>query len=196
MITLEDAWSWYRDARDMLRLVERFARKHWSRLDWRIADQAGPEDPAVFYDGLGRDETLRDQTADMLEARSRSGLAPLDNLAVLVMFSVFESLVRDSVAAKVEIERRAIRHPALIHAINGALEQIREGSFFRGLEPYKSLHGDLIEEVNQIRRYRNWVAHGRRGVMPAAVDPTMAYDRLTRFWTAFREGQVSIILIE
>jgi len=38
-----------------------------------------------------------------------------------------------------------------------------------------------MEEVNQVRRYRNWVAHGRRDGPPAAVDPRTAYDRLQRF---------------
>ena len=40
---------------------------------------------------------------------------------------------------------------------------------------------NLIEEVNQVRRYRNWVAHGRRTPQPAAVTPATAYDRLKRF---------------
>jgi hypothetical protein len=63
-----------------------------------------------------------------------------------------------------------------------ALEAIEVGSFFRVLEPYKSEgHADLIEEVNQVRRYRNWVAHGRRGEQPPSVAPRMAYERLSRF---------------
>jgi hypothetical protein len=70
-------------------------------------------------------------------------------------------------------------------AIKRALEEMKEGiehgSFFKVLEPYKELNANLIEEVNQVRRYRNWVAHGRRTVQPAAVNPTTAYDRLSRF---------------
>jgi hypothetical protein len=58
---------------------------------------------------------------------------------------------------------------------------IEQGSFFKVLEPYKDLDANLIEEVNQVRRYRNWVAHGRRTEQPSAVSPATAYDRLKRF---------------
>jgi len=35
--------------------------------------------------------------------------------------------------------------------------------------------------MNQVRRYRNWVAHGRRTAKPAAVDPETAFRRLKEF---------------
>ena len=60
-------------------------------------------------------------------------------------------------------------------------ESIEHGSFFNVLEPYKGIDPSLVEEVNQVRRYRNWVAHGRRTDQPAAVNPSTAYDRLKRF---------------
>jgi uncharacterized protein YutE (UPF0331/DUF86 family) len=60
-------------------------------------------------------------------------------------------------------------------------DTIEHGSFYRVLEAYKILDPNLIEEVNQVRRYRNWVAHGRRGVPPDNVGPEAAYDRLGRF---------------
>ena len=59
------------------------------------------------------------------------------------------------------------------------------------LEPYKSAAGaGLVEEVNQVRRYRNWVAHGRRDDLRPKdnVEPREAYDRLTRFLAALRGG--------
>ena len=40
---------------------------------------------------------------------------------------------------------------------------------------------DLVEEVNQVRKYRNWVSHGKRGERPDNVEPPMAFDRLRRF---------------
>lgn len=57
------------------------------------------------------------------------------------------------------------------------------------LEPYKSpATNDLIEQVNQVRRYRNWVAHGRREDMrpEAEVYPKTAYDRLQKILTALQ----------
>jgi len=35
--------------------------------------------------------------------------------------------------------------------------------------------------MNQVRRYRNWVAHGRRTAKPDAVDPETAFRRLKEF---------------
>jgi len=41
-----------------------------------------------------------------------------------------------------------------------------------------------IEEVNQVRRYRNWVAHGRRAEPAEYVTPPAAYRRLRAFLAA------------
>ena len=66
-------------------------------------------------------------------------------------------------------------------ALEEAKRDIAEGSFFRVLEPFKDEHADLVELVNQVRRYRNWVAHGRRGQPAASVTPALAHDRLKQF---------------
>jgi hypothetical protein len=100
---------------------------------------------------------------------------------VLLLFSVFEALVRDQVLADVVNELPQPQQPALRHAVTALKEGIEHGSFFRVLEAYKGMDVNLIEEVNQVRRYRNWVAHGRRGGIDNAVDPKTAYDRLQRF---------------
>jgi len=39
--------------------------------------------------------------------------------------------------------------------------------------------------VNQVRRYRNWAAHGRRGDEPESIDPPAAYFRLSTFLARF-----------
>jgi hypothetical protein len=66
-------------------------------------------------------------------------------------------------------------------AAEDAVSAVEFGSFAKVLDPYKAQgHADLIEEVNQVRRYRNWVAHGRRGDQPPSVAPRMAYERLSR----------------
>ncbi len=54
------------------------------------------------------------------------------------------------------------------------------------LEPFKSqVSHSLIEQVNQVRHFRNWVAHGQRplkeGEQLATVDPEAAYKRLKTF---------------
>lgn len=75
-------------------------------------------------------------------------------------------------------------------AVADLQESVRQGSFFRILATYKPDDAGLVEEINQVRRYRNWVAHGRRGEQPAQVTPRVAYDRLRRFadWVTRGEG--------
>jgi len=86
----------------------------------------------------------------------------MDDLAILVLFSVFESEVRQRVLETVDPIVNDITHPVILHAIQNARDTIESGSFFKVLEPFKRPEtSDLIEQVNQIRRYRNWVAHGR-----------------------------------
>jgi hypothetical protein len=145
----------------------RLGEKHWNNLPWEGA--------------LGGDNHLRHLTsADVLNG-SQTVLDDLDDLCVLLLFSVFEATIREQVLAEVEAELPSLRHLAIKRAVAEMKEGIEHGSFFKVLEPYKDLDAGLTEEVNQVRRYRNWVAHGRRTAQPAAVNPTTAYDRLKRF---------------
>jgi len=114
----------------------------------------------------------------------------MDDLAILVLFSVFESEVRQRVLETVDPIVNDITHPVILHAIQNARDTIESGSFFKVLEPFKRPEtSDLIEQVNQIRRYRNWVAHGRRGEPTEGVNPRMAYVRLTQLLDIFRSSQ-------
>lgn len=168
MKTLEDAWRWYEAVRSQSKLSQRLAEKHWERLPWD-----GP---------LGRDVRLREIQSAQLVEDSLSILGELDDLAVLLMFSVFEATVRNRVLEDIKPEVDRLRHPSLRLAAGDVVEWIEQGSFNRVLEPFKSGgKAALIEEVNQVRRYRNWVAHGRRGVQPPSVDPNIAFERLSRF---------------
>jgi len=129
-----------------------------------------------------------------LVVSSDNSLQEFDDLAVLVLFSDFESMVRHRVSAEVrkEVDMKQIDHPILLKASSDAIERIENGSFFLVLEPYKSIVPDLVEEVNQVRRFRNWVAHGRRGASPPTVDPRAAYDRLLRLWQVISPNRAEI----
>ncbi|HEV3436070.1 MAG TPA: hypothetical protein VG122_01850 [Gemmata sp.] len=100
---------------------------------------------------------------------------------------MFESLVRDRVLTILDAALPPTVDPVLLRALESARDGIVEGSFFRVLEAHKrsgdSPHNDLIEQVNQVRKYRNWVAHGRRGKQPDVVAPRAAYERLRAFLT-------------
>lgn len=175
MTTLEEAWQWYRAVKFRFKLTTRLASRYWDSLPWNGE--------------MGRDVVLRDVKPDQLVLEAKPLSDELDDLAVVVLFSVFEAAVREYVIADVTPEVDRLRHPALKHAARDVCTGIQEGSFFRVLEPFKmGGHADLVEQVNQVRRYRNWVAHGRRGKPPAAVDPVAAYERLTRFLTVLQSA--------
>jgi hypothetical protein len=165
--SLADAWRWYESARQLARTLGRLGEKHWNNLPW---------------DGdLGRDNHVKELTSAEILSGSETVLDDLDDLCVLLLFSVFEAMMRERVLAEVEAELPPLRHVAIKRALDEMKEGIEHGSFFKVLEPYKAVDADLIEQVNQVRRYRNWVAHGRRTEQPSVVDPSTAYDRLKRF---------------
>jgi hypothetical protein len=170
MRTLEEAWTWYQGAKSQIGLVRRPASHHWDDLPWEGK--------------LNRDDRFQGLERRKLETDAKSTLDQLKDLAVLVPFSVFESQVRELLAVELrrEVEKKSVTHPILVRAVDDLIDQVEEGSFFRVLGPFKTLDPDLVEKVNQVRRYRNWVAHGRRGDKPPSVDPKTAYERLSRFW--------------
>lgn len=167
MSSLDDAWEWYQATQRQLHRLGRLADLYWENFSWD-----GP---------LGRDDEFRLLSSAAVSEESRLGLARLDDLAVVILFSSFEALVRERILREVEVEAATLRHAALIDAARDAKEQIDRGSFFRVLKPYKDLDANLVEEINQVRQYRNWIAHGRKGKEPASVTPKTAYDRLRRF---------------
>ncbi|HEX4610424.1 MAG TPA: hypothetical protein VH092_19695 [Urbifossiella sp.] len=180
MTTLGEAWAWYRATKVGAERLARLA-KYWDGLPW----DDGP--PAV--NRIGRDNILGHVDSMTLAGDATASEVGLADLAVLVLFSVFEAQVRDWVKAGMRPELEQLRDPTLRKAGQDSIRTVEDGSFGRVLEPYKSPAGpDLVEEVNQVRKYRNWVAHGRRpdGRPEVEIDPRAAYDRLTRFLAALR----------
>jgi len=165
--SLDDAWKWYTSAKELTLTMFAMGKKHWNTLPW---------------DGdLGHDDRLRHIEAPEILSWVEIILGDLDDLCVLLLFSVFEAIVRERALADVAAELPTLRHPALQHAVRSLNEALEHGSFYKVTEAYKALDPDLIEQVNQVRRYRNWVAHGRRGEPEIAVAPNTAYARLQRF---------------
>lgn len=175
MKTLDEAWNWYRSVRFQVMVLNRFGEKHWDLLPW---------------DGsLGRDDRLREVSADDLTRTATQVLDPLEDFAVLLFFSVFESILRQRVLAEIQPRLDALsqtveENPFIVGLVRNAVDGIEHGAFFRVLDIYKPKYVDLVEEVNQVRRYRNWVAHGRRSLKPHNVDPDLAFARLSRFLDA------------
>jgi hypothetical protein len=167
--SLDDARDWYECVKTLAGWMARMGRRYWE------AHELVPL--------MERDAHFRSvEKADIDRRADRIG-ADLDDLCVLLLFSVFEAIVRERALIDVGAELPAARHPALKHALKTLREALEHGSFAKVLEAYKELDADLVEQVSQVRRYRNWVAHGRRGNQPDAVDPETAYERLNKFLT-------------
>lgn len=170
--TLDDAWNWYGAVKTLAEDMRKLAGK------WDY-----PELQQV----LGRDNRLRERTAGDLMDRAEATLEDLDDLAVLLMFSVFEASVRDRAKADVDRETVSIQHPAVLRAVKDLKDAIENGSFGRVTESYKTMDVDLTEQVNQVRKFRNWAAHGRRGEPENSVRPDAAIERLRRYLARLEE---------
>ncbi len=168
MTTLEEARAWYEAACRNLALFGRLTRPdYWAGL---------PTD---------RDDRFKDLDRGQVKAEIDAGLPFLDDLAGVVMFSVFESIVRDQAVGLLRQRRLPTDHPVISKTLDAAEESLLEGSFQWVLQTYKGpVDVNLVEQVNQVRKYRNWVAHGRRGRPDANVTPRDAFDRLQAFLTA------------
>lgn len=174
--SLEDAEKWYRSVKSLAFYMRRMA------VLWDHEDIAKV---------LGADNRLRDVTSAELSDKATTVLEDLDNLAVLVLFSVFEATVRARTEADVDREIAELRHPAVLSAVKDLKEAVRNGSFGKVTAAYKNMGVDLTEEVNQVRTFRNWVAHGRRGERPNNVVPDQAIDRLHRYLVRLAEIEVA-----
>jgi hypothetical protein len=174
MRTLAEAWSWYRVTYQNVQRLKRLGRKHWDLL---------PPDAAIW-----RDDHFRTVTATDLEREARQSLEELDDLAIVLLFSSFESQVRSHLLGTIADERLALRHPVLQAAAQEAVERIDRGSFARVLDGIKALDHDLVEQVRQVRRYRNWISHGKRGEAPRKLSPKEVYGRLKALLAAIDQA--------
>jgi hypothetical protein len=177
MKTLADAWNWYQAAKRNLGRMRRLGSNHWGHASLAAV--------SIWQD----DEFRMLEASDIVEETTAS-LKPIDDLAVVVLFSVFESRVRDYMVEQIEPDAAGLADPILKEAADDAIQGVKEGSFFRRvLEPLKKQHHvspDLVTQVDQVRDYRNWVAHGRRNAPTNNVTPEMAYQRLNEFLTVLR----------
>jgi hypothetical protein len=165
MNTLGDAWDWYLATRRNLQRMQRLGRKHWS-------------DPTLEGASIWKDEEFKQLEPSRIVDETERSLVPLDDLAVVVLFSVFEAVVRNHLLTRIQPEAQRLVDPVLKTAAEDAIQGVREGSFFlRVLDPLGSqgqVPPDLITQVNQVRGYRNWAAHGRRDSPANVITPLVA----------------------
>ncbi|MBY0522660.1 MAG: hypothetical protein K2R98_04655 [Gemmataceae bacterium] len=113
MNSLDEAWRWYENTYQQLYLMERLARRYWEQLPWEKV--------------LDRDDHFRDLNSSRVEAGAKFSLAHLNDLAVVVLFSVFESIVRAQVLDELAAEEGHLRHRAIRKAV---AEATRRGGEF------------------------------------------------------------------
>jgi hypothetical protein len=177
MKTIADAWEWYEATKRNLGRMQRLGRRHW-------------DDPSLEDASIWHDDQFRMLEASDIVAETTASLQPIDDLAIVVLFSVFESHVRGYLIARIKPEAAVLTDPILKEAADDAIQGVEEGSSYRRvLHPLKEqgrVSADLVTQVDQVRDYRNWVAHGRRERVSGMsnVTPRMVYERLAEFLAA------------
>lgn len=124
MKTLQDAWDWYESARVNLDRMKRLRMRHWN-------------DESLSGTSIWSDERFKQLEAEDILVEVTRALDPLEDLGILVLFSVFEATVRDHFETTVrdhlerrgQVDRVEKPHPILRHATESVLAGIRRGSF-------------------------------------------------------------------
>lgn len=181
--SLDDAWAWYEAVKTLALTMGSLARI-WQDL-W---------DNPELHEILKRADRLRELTDVDLSRHAKIVRDDLDDLAVLILFSVFELTVRDHARAAVDRETQTIQHPAVLRAVKDLKDAIESGSFGRITESYRSMDKDLTTQVDQVRKFRNWVAHGRRGEPENRTNPEDAKQRLQRYLRRLEEIERSELM--
>lgn len=160
MKTLQDAWEWYEAAKKNLERMHRLGTHHWNDISLQGAS-------------IRRDDRFKQIEASDIEQQTSRALRPIDDLGVLVLFSVFESAVRDHLDEAIRPLTAGLEHPILRHASDSVLDGIRQGSFankvLTPLQKQNHITPRLSDNVKQVRDYRNWVAHGKREPRPEHI---------------------------
>lgn len=178
MKTLMDAWEWYESARTNLTRMRRLGTHHWNDDSLR--------DASIWWD-----DRFKQVGAEHIKREMDLALKPLEDLGVLVLFSVFEAAVRDHLEGIIKPLTGQLGHAILEHAAEKVLEGIKQGSFanqvLTPLQDQGRITPELSDKVKQVRDYRNWIAHGKREPRdPSIINLTAAeaFDRLREFLEA------------
>jgi hypothetical protein len=108
----------------------------------------------------------------------------IDDQAVMFLYATFEAALRDHVVAQAGLFGGAI-HPSAQFGLNmqswftelcGETRMDRVAGLFS-----PSVSQTLVAQAGSIRKYRHWLAHGKRGAIPPSVTPFFAYTSLTSF---------------
>jgi hypothetical protein len=169
---LEPVWRWYETARDSMRVASRVIKKG-------------------LPGAVGSRHVFSSLSPGEADQRLKEAQQELDNMMVVAMVAVFERALRD------HLETLIVPHLPAADTLTVAIrDQVKDDIEYWHLtariidEVYKTrVAGDLCGMVKQIINYRHEIAHGHtRGIPPPAfANPSVTYQRLTRF---LRDGGV------
>ncbi|MHC5057486.1 MAG: hypothetical protein ACYTKD_22660 [Planctomycetota bacterium] len=159
---LDDVWKWYLLCRDAFiaagRLVERY--------------------PAA----LPGDSELFSETVPAAVSRLGDAQAELDDLVILALFAVFERETISALQGVRDSAMSSLRRHAERELVSMALSDVEEWRLVELLDVFKGVvDSDTVGLVKQIKKNRDWVAHGKKGERPLNLDPEEVRERLRRF---------------
>ncbi|WP_148087562.1 hypothetical protein [Gemmata obscuriglobus] len=128
MRTLNDAWRWYQAVAEGMKRLTHIA-KFWGEFPWEQSDE--------WVARVKQNNVLRHVEAVQMSTEAKVVSDEHDDLAVLVLFSVFEAVVRDRLRSQLEPEISQLKHPSLVRAGEEVEERIAHGSFGKLLQAFK-----------------------------------------------------------
>jgi hypothetical protein len=146
----------------------------------RSLSLAAPERAAVLQGGQFVSAANDQAILDALDVAQEE----LDDQTVMFLYATFEATLRDHVTAQGPLLAGAVQPgpqfgPNLEAWFTEFCKDIRMDKVVSLFEPWAAATG--IAQAGSIRKYRHWLAHGKRGAVPPSVTPQFAYNSLTSF---------------
>jgi hypothetical protein len=141
---------------------------------------AAPDRAAVLH-GSEFATAANDQAIlDALDAAQEE----LEDQTVMFLYATFEATLRDHVTAQGSLLGAAAQPgsqfgPNLQAWFTELCKETRMDKVVVLFEPWAGAVG--VGQAGSIRKYRHWLAHGKRGAAPPSVTPQFAYNSLTSF---------------
>ncbi len=108
----------------------------------------------------------------------------LDDQTVMFLYATFEATLRDHIIAQGPLLAAAAR-PGIQFGPNleaWFTEICKDTRMDKVVVLFESWAGaTAVAQAGSIRKYRQWLAHGKRGAGPPSVTPQFAYNSLTSF---------------
>jgi hypothetical protein len=162
MSVLDPVMEWYEVADDNQRLMRMFLLKH----------------PDLFP----LDSVLSSKTSEEARNTLDKAKTELDDLTIVSLFSIFESKLLNHIASIINTISSEPPNAFIKSVAEYAVKNSERWSVNDILDLYKSkINPELIGNIKQIYKYRNWVAHGKKAARPVVLDPNTAYQRLDDF---------------